>query len=57
MQVAIYDKFYPLKSHYLATRAPKQLIYNYIIVKTCKYGHLINKHHIKRSRNYIIIVT
>ncbi len=38
-----YEKFYPLKSHYLATRAPKQWLYNYIIIKTWKYGHLINK--------------
>jgi hypothetical protein len=45
---------YPLKSHYLATRAPKQLIYNYIRIKTWKYGHLINK--MPRQKNQGIIL-
>ncbi len=38
-----YKKSYSLESLCLATRAPKEVIYNYTTTKTWKYGQLINK--------------
>jgi hypothetical protein len=38
-----YEKSCPLKSHYLATKIPKKLIYNYTTIRIWKYGKLINK--------------
>ncbi len=38
-----YEKSCPSKPHYLVIRAPKELIYNYTIIKTWKYEQLIIK--------------
>jgi hypothetical protein len=38
-----YEKSYLLKSHYLITKAPKQIIYNHTTIKAWKYIQLINK--------------
>jgi hypothetical protein len=32
-----------LEPHHFATKAPNQLIYNYITTRAWKYGQLINK--------------
>jgi hypothetical protein len=37
-----YEKSCPQQLNYLAIKAPKQLIYNYVIIIPCKYGE-INK--------------
>ncbi len=38
-----YEKPYPLESHCLIIKAPKQLIYNYTTIKAWKWMQLINK--------------
>ncbi len=38
-----YENSRPLKAHYPVTKGPKQLIYNYIIIRAWKYKQLINK--------------
>jgi hypothetical protein len=38
-----YERSYSLESHCLIPKAPNQLIYNYIIIRTWKYMQLINK--------------
>jgi hypothetical protein len=38
-----YEKLCPRQLDYLTTRAPKQLIYNYITIVPWKYDKLINK--------------
>jgi hypothetical protein len=45
-----YEKSFPLKPHYIVTRALKQLIYNYITIRVWKYGKLINKMPFKKIK-------
>jgi hypothetical protein len=50
-----YEKLRPRQLDHPITRAPKQLIYNCIIIVPWKYDKLINKMHVKRLRSCIIV--
>jgi len=51
-----FEKSCLVEPHYLATKVPKQLIYNYTIIKAWKYKQLINKMPHQKIKNCIIVI-
>jgi hypothetical protein len=52
-----YEKLCMSQPHHLATRTPKQLIYNYITTIPWKYEELTKKKLCKKSRSCIVVAS
>jgi hypothetical protein len=50
-----YEKLCSLQPHCPTTKAPKQVIYNYIATIPWKYEKLVKNAQVEKSRSYVVV--